>query len=77
MTLQQGRPARSSASYLFPLRGRNSPPPPIPSGFWPKWDRGRKVFPAMVHSCMSCARSRERGCTRDGAVTVCVGVVCK
>ena len=76
MTLQQGRPARSSASYLFPLRGRNSPPP-IPSGFWPKWDRGRKVFPAMAHSCMSCAQSRERGCTRDGAVTVCVGVVCK
>ena len=26
MTLQQGRPARSSASYLFPLRGINSPP---------------------------------------------------
>ena len=31
----------------------------------------------MAHSCISCARSRERGCTRDGAVTVCVGVVCK
>ena len=25
MTLQPGRPARSSASYLFSLRGRNSP----------------------------------------------------
>ena len=61
MTLQQGRTARSSASYLFPLRGRNSPPPPIPEWLLAQVGPGAKSIPRygpLVH--VLCAIARER-----------------
>ena len=60
MTLQQGRPARSSASYLFPLRGRNSPPPQSRVAFGPSGTGGGKCSPLWpTRACLVRDRARE------------------
>ena len=60
MTLQQGRPARSAASYLFPLRGRNSPPPESPMAFGPSGTGGEKYSPLWpTRACLVRDRARE------------------
>ena len=45
MNLQPGRPARSFASYLFSVRGRNSPPRQSRVAFGPSGTGGGKCSP--------------------------------